>query len=75
MALRRLRYSSPTPIAHSLNVTKRLAPTLGVWAVGAGAAALLFLSVTPLVQREVLVKVPLLKNYYEDTTPASDKPF
>jgi len=24
---------------------------------------------------EVLVNVPLLKIYYEDTTPASDKPF
>jgi len=52
-----------------------------------------FLSVTPLVRREVLQKVPLvcddptaqvngmltmyfqLSSYYEDKTPASDKPF
>jgi len=50
-------------------------PSLGIWGVGAGTAALLLLSVTPLVKREFLTKVPVLGNYYEDKTPASDKPF
>jgi len=75
MAIRRLTYSSPSPLAQSLNATKRLGAAYGIWAFGAGAGVFLFLSVTPLVRREVLVKVPLLKNYYEDDTPASDKPF
>jgi hypothetical protein len=48
---------------------------LGVWGVGAGSAALFLLSVTPLVKREFLVKVPVLGSYYEDKTPASDKWF
>ncbi|KAJ7093229.1 cytochrome b-c1 complex subunit 10 [Mycena epipterygia] len=71
----RLSYSSTPPLTHSLNMTKRWATSLGIWGVGAGSAAFLFLSVTPLVRREVLVKVPVLNNYFEDTTPASDKPF
>ncbi|KAJ7074264.1 hypothetical protein C8F01DRAFT_1242526 [Mycena amicta] len=72
----RLLFQPTSSYAHTLNViTKRWASSLGIWGVGAGSAAFLFLSVTPLVRREVLVKVPLLKLYYEDTTPASDKPF
>ncbi|KAJ7470287.1 ubiquinol-cytochrome-c reductase complex subunit-domain-containing protein [Mycena latifolia] len=71
----RLTYSYTPPLAHSLNMTKRWTTSLGIWGFGAGSAALLFLSVTPLVRREVLVKVPLLNKYFEDTTPASDKPF
>jgi len=50
-------------------------PSLAVWGVGAGIMALYALSVTPLVKREVLVKVPVLGSYYEDKTPASDKFF
>ncbi|KLO05905.1 hypothetical protein SCHPADRAFT_838753, partial [Schizopora paradoxa] len=50
-------------------------PAMGIWGVGAGTAALLLLSVTPLVKREFLIKVPVLGSYYEDKTPASDKPF
>ncbi|KAJ7684662.1 hypothetical protein DFH06DRAFT_14408 [Mycena polygramma] len=75
MALRRIAYSSPTPLQHQLKVTKRLASTMGIWSLGAGSAVFLLLSVTPLVRREVLLKVPLLKDYYEDKTPACDKPF
>jgi len=45
------------------------------WGVGAGIAGLYLLSVTPLVKRELLTKVPVLGSYYEDKTPASDKPF
>jgi len=66
----------PTPVStHQLNVLKRWATSLGIWGVGTGAAALYLLSVTPLVKREFLVKVPVLGNYFEDTTPASDKSF
>ncbi|THV07900.1 hypothetical protein K435DRAFT_959369 [Dendrothele bispora CBS 962.96] len=73
-----------TPVQSTLSVMRHWSTSLGVWGVGAGAAALLFLSVTPLVRREVLVKVPVnalnwvffqLKLYYEDKTPDSDKPF
>ncbi|KAF8184887.1 hypothetical protein K438DRAFT_1837047 [Mycena galopus ATCC 62051] len=75
MANTRLRYSSQNFVAQQLNVTRRIASGFGIWAFGAGSAVFLLLSVTPLVRREVLLKVPLLKNYYEDKTPASDKPF
>ncbi|KAL4268640.1 QCR10 subunit of the ubiqunol-cytochrome c oxidoreductase complex [Pleurotus pulmonarius] len=71
----RLAFSHPSPPAAALTAAKRWVPSLGVWGFGAGSAALLFLSVTPLVKREVLVKVPVLGSYFEDKTPASDKPF
>ncbi|KAF8905977.1 cytochrome b-c1 complex subunit 10 [Gymnopilus junonius] len=64
-----------TPLRATLNVTKNWTGSLGIWGASAGAAVLLFLSVTPLVKREVLQKVPVLGSYYEDKTPASDKPF
>ncbi|KAH8829529.1 ubiquinol-cytochrome-c reductase complex subunit-domain-containing protein [Flagelloscypha sp. PMI_526] len=51
------------------------APSLGIWGFSAGSAALLVLAVTPLVRREILVKVPVLQEYYIDKTPDSDKPF
>jgi len=54
---------------------RRWGLSLGLWGAGAGIAALYLLSVTPLVKREFLVKVPLIGGYYEDKTPASDKPF
>ncbi|KAJ6618359.1 hypothetical protein B0H10DRAFT_2030575 [Mycena sp. CBHHK59/15] len=75
MARTRVYYTTTPPLTHALNMTKRWTTSLGLWGLGAGSAVFLFLSVTPLVRREVLLKVPLLKNYYEDTTPASDKPF
>ncbi|WWD19733.1 hypothetical protein CI109_104197 [Kwoniella shandongensis] len=50
-------------------------PTLAVWGVTAGAAVSLFLSDVPLFRKDVLIKVPVLGNYYKDTTPDSDKPF
>ncbi|KDQ60656.1 hypothetical protein JAAARDRAFT_31626 [Jaapia argillacea MUCL 33604] len=56
-------------------LSQRWALSLGIWGVGAGAAALLFLSVTPVVRNGLLVKLPVLGDYYEDKTPASDKPF
>ncbi|KAJ3483337.1 hypothetical protein NLI96_g6388 [Meripilus lineatus] len=66
----------PTPAFKlSTDFSRRWGTTLGVWGVGAGIAALFVLSVTPLVKREFLTKVPVLGNHYEDKIPASDKPF
>ncbi|RDB21304.1 hypothetical protein Hypma_011452 [Hypsizygus marmoreus] len=71
----RLVYQPQSPLNATLAVSKRWATSLGIWGVGAGTAALFLLSVTPLVKREFLVKVPVVGSYYEDKTPASDKPF
>ncbi|KAF8228910.1 hypothetical protein L208DRAFT_1364378 [Tricholoma matsutake] len=71
----RVTFQPQSSINASLSATKRWATTLGIWGVGAGTAALFVLSVTPLVRREFLVKVPMLGSYYEDHIPASDKPF
>jgi len=71
----RLHYHRTSPYTISLNAGKRWATSLGVWGIGGGAAALFLLSVTPLVKKRFLVNIPLLGDYYEDNTPASDKPF
>ncbi|KAF8797882.1 hypothetical protein BYT27DRAFT_7178051 [Phlegmacium glaucopus] len=70
-----IEYHPRSPVNATLASSKRWVSSLGLWGVGAGTAALLFLSVTPLVKRELLVKVPVLGSYYEDKTPISDKPF
>ncbi|KAH8107022.1 cytochrome b-c1 complex subunit 10 [Cristinia sonorae] len=71
------RVSFHTVPAHkaATDFGRRWGLSLGLWGAGAGVAALYLLSVTPLVKREVLVKVPVLGSYWEDKTPASDKPF
>ncbi|KAH7889895.1 cytochrome b-c1 complex subunit 10, partial [Phlebopus sp. FC_14] len=56
-------------------LAKRWGPSLGIWGIGAGTAALFFLSVTPVVRNGLLVRVPIIGSYYEDKTPPSDKPF
>ncbi|TDL27286.1 hypothetical protein BD410DRAFT_714114 [Rickenella mellea] len=71
----RVVYHTSTPLAVSVTLFARWGSSLGIWGFGAGTAALFLLSVTPLVKRELLVKLPLLGRYYEDNTPASDKPF
>ncbi|KZO99441.1 hypothetical protein CALVIDRAFT_534433 [Calocera viscosa TUFC12733] len=48
---------------------------LALWGVAAGTFVSLLMSATPIFQHDVLFKVPGLKAFYEDTTPASDKPF
>ncbi|GLB35107.1 putative ubiquinol-cytochrome-c reductase complex subunit (QCR10) [Lyophyllum shimeji] len=68
-------YHPQPPTRVAVNTLKPWAPSIGMWSVGIGSAALLVLSVTPLVKREVLVKVPVLGSYFEDRTPPSDKPF
>ncbi|KAH9997488.1 ubiquinol-cytochrome-c reductase complex subunit-domain-containing protein [Russula vinacea] len=54
---------------------KRWSGSLGLWGVGAGTALVFLLSVTPKVKNTLLLKIPVLSDYYEDKTPASDKPF
>jgi len=71
----RLQYHKPSPYTYPLNPGKRWVTSLGIWGIGAGTAALLFMSVTPVVKKGLLIHIPLLGNYYEDQTPASDKPF
>jgi hypothetical protein len=71
----RLTIQSTSPYTLGSTWFKRWVPTLGIWGVGVGAAGLFLLSVTPVVKNGLLVKVPLLGSYYEDKTPASDKPF
>ncbi|WVQ84594.1 hypothetical protein IAT38_006748 [Cryptococcus sp. DSM 104549] len=45
------------------------------WGVGAGVAVTLFASSIPLFQADVLHKIPVVRTYFIDTTPDSDKPF
>ncbi|KAA1474869.1 hypothetical protein DENSPDRAFT_841527 [Dentipellis sp. KUC8613] len=70
----------PTPATRrlglfTLDTAKRWSPSLGIWGAGVGTALVFILSVTPIVKTNVLVKVPVIGNYWEDKTPASDKPF
>merc|ERR1712029_874376 len=51
------------------------APVLAVWGVGAGAAVVLLASDIPRFKRDVLDKVPVVREYFVDKTPDSDKPF
>ncbi|KAE9406771.1 hypothetical protein BT96DRAFT_207428 [Gymnopus androsaceus JB14] len=71
----RVSYKPRTPLQFYSSILKSWSPSLAGWSVGLGAGALLFLSVTPLVRRELLSKVPVIKSYYEDKTPDCDKPF
>nr|XP_018261012.1 ubiquinol-cytochrome c reductase subunit 10 [Kwoniella dejecticola CBS 10117]OBR83170.1 ubiquinol-cytochrome c reductase subunit 10 [Kwoniella dejecticola CBS 10117] len=48
---------------------------LMIWGVAAGGAVSLFLSDVPLFRKDVLIKVPVVGNYFIDKTPDSDKPF
>ncbi|KAI9458022.1 cytochrome b-c1 complex subunit 10 [Russula earlei] len=59
----------------TLSTAKRWSGSLGIWGVGAGTALVFFLSVTPKVKNTLLLKIPVLSSYYDDKTPASDKPF
>jgi len=71
----KVHYHPTSPYTLPLNVGKRWVPSLGIWGVGAGTAVLFILSVTPLAKKGFLIKVPFVGSYYEDKTPASDKPF
>ncbi|CAO1624277.1 unnamed protein product [Sympodiomycopsis kandeliae] len=50
-------------------------PTLAIWGGAGGGALMLFASPIPLFQHDILLKIPLIKEYYTDKTPDSDKPF
>ncbi|KAF8275262.1 ubiquinol-cytochrome-c reductase complex subunit-domain-containing protein [Lactarius quietus] len=70
----------PTPANRRLGIfpldtAKRWSGSAGVWGVGVGTALLFLLSVTPKVKNTFLLKVPVVSSYFEDKTPASDKPF
>jgi len=71
----RVLFTRTPPVAQISGIGKRWAASLGIWGIGAGTAALFLLSVTPIVRNGVLVDIPVLGSYYEDNTPASDKPF
>ncbi|GJE90862.1 ubiquinol-cytochrome-c reductase complex subunit 10 [Phanerochaete sordida] len=71
----RVAYHPRSTAQVSQEFFRRWAPSMALWGAGAGVFALYFLSVTPKVKRTFLVKVPVLGSYYEDKTPASDKPF
>ncbi|BEI89628.1 uncharacterized protein CcaverHIS019_0209900 [Cutaneotrichosporon cavernicola] len=45
------------------------------WGAGAGIAVSLFMSSVPLFQKDVLDKIPVVREYFIDNTPESDKPF
>ncbi|KAL9714995.1 hypothetical protein Ac2012v2_001655 [Leucoagaricus gongylophorus] len=70
-----LTFKTQTPLNATLTSSRRWFTSLGIWGASASVGVLLLLSVTPLVRREVLAKVPILGSYYEDKTPDSDKPF
>ncbi|KAF9791171.1 cytochrome b-c1 complex subunit 10 [Thelephora terrestris] len=71
----RVLFSQTPPSALFSRLGKAWAPTLAIWGIGAGTAAVFLLSVTPIVKNGLLVKLPLIGSVYEDKTPASDKPF
>ncbi|KAI0781052.1 ubiquinol-cytochrome-c reductase complex subunit-domain-containing protein [Trametes elegans] len=71
----RVIYHSVPPQTVVQRFARTWAPSATLWGAGAGVAALYLLSVTPLVKREFLSKVPVLGGYFQDKTPASDKPF
>jgi len=75
MTRRLILKPSPALGAYTLTGFKRWVPSLGLWGAGAGVAVAMLMSATPLFKNDVLVKIPVLGNYYEDHTPASDKPF
>ncbi|KAI0361973.1 hypothetical protein OH77DRAFT_1416164 [Trametes cingulata] len=71
----RVLYHPVPPQGNVKRFMRNWSTSLGLWGAGAGITALYLLSVTPLVKRELLVKVPVLGGYFEDKTPACDKPF
>ncbi|KAM5538997.1 hypothetical protein V8D89_007220 [Ganoderma adspersum] len=71
----RVTYQAVAPQQPAVKFFRTWTPSLGLWGAGAGVAALFLLSVTPLVKRGFLSKVPVVGGYWEDKTPASDKPF
>ncbi|KAK0535736.1 hypothetical protein OC834_001424 [Tilletia horrida] len=56
------------------NITKWV-PTFALWGGGAALGVTLFLSSVPRYKQDVLLKLPIISNYFVDKTPDSDKPF
>ncbi|OJA17428.1 hypothetical protein AZE42_04811 [Rhizopogon vesiculosus] len=58
----RLSFQPTPPTGFASTLLKRWGPTLGIWGVGAGTAALFLLSVTPVVKKGLLVNVPMVRS-------------
>ncbi|KAI8998745.1 ubiquinol-cytochrome-c reductase complex subunit-domain-containing protein [Trametes punicea] len=71
----RVVYHPVPPQRNVQRFVRNWSTSMALWGVGTGVTALYLLSVTPLVKREFLSKVPVIGGYFEDKTPASDKPF
>ncbi|RDX56898.1 hypothetical protein K466DRAFT_662140 [Polyporus arcularius HHB13444] len=71
----RVQFHPVPPQKPVIKALRAWTPSLGLWGAGAGVAALYLLSVTPLVKRGFLTKLPVIGGYWEDKTPACDKPF
>ncbi|THG99634.1 hypothetical protein EW026_g2734 [Hermanssonia centrifuga] len=71
----RVVYHSRPALKVTSAMSRKWAPSAAVWGAGAGVMVLYILSVTPLVKRGFLTKLPVVGAYWEDKTPASDKPF
>ncbi|KAG1759027.1 hypothetical protein EDD22DRAFT_907816 [Suillus occidentalis] len=69
----------PTPPARfASTLARQWGPTLGIWGVGAGTAALFLLSVTPVVKKGLLLNIPLVRSYvimHIRYTDCSNPPF
>ncbi|KAF8329740.1 ubiquinol-cytochrome-c reductase complex subunit-domain-containing protein [Cantharellus anzutake] len=50
-------------------------PSLGIWGFGAAFAVSYFMSDVPKFRMDVLDNIPIVRSYFIDDTPASDKPF
>ncbi|KAL1947724.1 hypothetical protein VTO73DRAFT_13448 [Trametes versicolor] len=71
----RVLFHAVPPQAQAQRFVRTWSTSLGLWGAGAGVTALYLLSVTPLVKRGFLTKVPVLGSYFEDKIPQCDKPF
>ncbi|WVW86289.1 hypothetical protein I302_108331 [Kwoniella bestiolae CBS 10118] len=45
------------------------------WGIAGAGFVSLFLSDVPLFKKDVLIKLPVVREYFIDKTPDSDKPF
>ncbi|KIY66104.1 hypothetical protein CYLTODRAFT_455667 [Cylindrobasidium torrendii FP15055 ss-10] len=70
-----LQFARRSPLSIATSTLRPWSATAAFWGAGAGTAVLFLLSVTPLVKREFLTKIPIMGTHYEDKVPASDKPF
>ncbi|KAG6333603.1 hypothetical protein ID866_5488, partial [Astraeus odoratus] len=67
------------PLGYPKTFLRNWGPSLGVWGFGAGTAALFVLECFYFPSTLILLiralSAPQIGDYFEDKTPASDKPF